>query len=382
MNNWKQQNIIDFEDAQPILWKKEWLGMPEYNNSEQPEAKIKLTFKFRNEEDYEFFKEQVKKLIYNGDKFIDGNQGKFEKQSWFPLIEKASKYYYKGNNNPRFPVYIISKGRFKKNPTVQTLNQLKVPFKIVIEEHEYKEYSKIVDKNNILILPVKYKKEYDTFWKDNLGITGSGAARNYVWDHAIENKSVWHWILDDNIESFERFNNNMKVKFMSGDPFYILEDFVLRYENIAIAGFGYANFVHWHEFRPPISFNTRVYSCLLIRNDIPYRWRGRYNEDTDLCVRVLKDGWCTLQTNIFLQGKMATQKMKGGNTDEIYKDGTLKKSQMIVDMHPDIAKLTKKFNRWHHHINYKIFNKNLPIKKKNIIIDDKINNYGLQKYKI
>jgi len=28
----------------------------------------------------------------------------------------------------------------------------------------------------------------------------------------------------------------------------------------------------------------------LIRNDIPYRWRAKYNEDTDLSLRVLKDG--------------------------------------------------------------------------------------------
>ena len=55
---------------------------------------------------------------------------------------------------------------------------------------------------------------------------------------------------------------------------------------------------------------------------------------------------------------------------------------MIVEMHPDIARLTKKFNRWHHHINYKIFNKNIPIKKKNLDIDKDINNYGLQRFKI
>jgi len=44
----------------------------------------------------------------------------------------------------------------------------------------------------------------------------------------------------------------------------------------------------------------------LIRNDVPYRWRGRYNEDTDLSLRMLKDRWCTIQFNAFLQGKAAT----------------------------------------------------------------------------
>jgi len=32
----------------------------------------------------------------------------------------------------------------------------------------------------------------------------------------------------------------------------------------------------------PFVMNTRMYSIIFIRNDIPYRWRGRYNEDTIL----------------------------------------------------------------------------------------------------
>lgn len=380
-NKNKEVQFDLFNNIVKKVWEKEWVDMPEYNNVEKDPPLITLTFKFRNNSDYEEFKEKVKKEIYNGDKFIDGNQGKFNKQSWYPLIEKATNYCYIGENQPRFPIYIISKGRWKNNPTSLMLKQMKVPFKIIVEKEEYQQYAKIIDKKDILILPKQYKEDYDTFWKDGDKRTGSGPARNFAWEHSIKEGYGWHWIVDDNIESFERFNNNMKVRCFSGDPFYILEEFVLRYENIAIGGFAYANFVHWHEFRPPIQFNTRIYSCLLIRNDIPYRWRGRYNEDTDLCIRVLKDGWCTVQTNAFLQGKMATQKIGGGNTDELYQNGTFEKSKMIVEMHPDIVKLTKKFNRWHHHINYKIF-KNKPIRKMDLVILNKINNYGMKLIKM
>ena len=38
-------------------WKQEWLQMPEYNNVKQPKPLITATFKFRNNEDYEIFKE-------------------------------------------------------------------------------------------------------------------------------------------------------------------------------------------------------------------------------------------------------------------------------------------------------------------------------------
>ena len=89
---------------------------------------------------------------------------------------------------------------------------------------------------------------------------------------------------------------------------------------------------------PPFVTNTRIYSCNLIRNDVPFRWRGRYNEDTDLSLRMLKAGWCTIQFNAFLQFKMSTQTVKGGNTADFYAvEGTGAKSAMIVALHPDVS---------------------------------------------
>ena len=358
-------------------WEQHYTNMPEYNNSEIDGAEITCKFKFRCKDDYEDFKEKVKKYIYNGEKFIDGNQSETEKQSWYPLIEKTSNYFYSGNKHPRFPIYIISKGRYKKNPTSKILNKMNVKYKVIVEKNEYNLYKKIINEKNLLILPDEYKKEYDTFWNDKNLQTGSGPARNFAWDHSIKQGFDYHWVLDDNIESFERFNNNKKIQCFSGDPFYILEDFILRYTNIVISGFNYANFLHWHEFRPPIKFNTRVYSCLLINNKLPLRWRGRYNEDTDLCIRALKMGYCTLLTNVFLQGKMSTMKMKGGNTTTIYVNGTKEKSQMIEDMHPDICRVAWKFNRWHHHCDYKKFKNNKPILKIDETNLKNINNYSM-----
>ncbi len=97
----------------------------------------------------------------------------------------------------------------------------------------------------------------------------------------------------------------------------------MRYDNVAIAGPNYYSFCKANDGVPPFIKNTRIYSCLLIRNDIPYKWRGRYNEDTDICLRALKDGWATIQFNAFLQGKVTTQRMKGGNHQQLNeKDGT------------------------------------------------------------
>jgi hypothetical protein len=118
---------------------------------------------------------------------------------------------------------------------------------------------------------------------------------------------------------------------------------------------------------------------LLIENAAPYRWRGRYNEDTDLSLRVLKDGLCTIQFNAFLCGKVTTQRMKGGNTEEFYRqEGTLAKSQMLADLHPDVAEVVWKFNRWHHHVNYKPFKKNKLIMREGLVINKGVNEYGMK----
>ena len=131
----------------------------------------------------------------------------------------------------------------------------------------------------------------------------------------------------------------------------------------------------------PYTMNTRIYSFILNRNDLDYRWRGTWNEDTDLSLRILKDGWCTVQFNQMLAAKMTTQKVKGGNTAEFYKDnGTFLKSKMLENMHPDVAKVVWKFSRWHHEVDYSGFKQELKIKDEYKNIEEGINEHGQEMY--
>jgi len=281
---------------------------------------------------------------------------------------------------PRYPVYIVSKGRWKNRLTSKALNTMGVPYKIVVEEDQLPMYQAEVGIDKCLVLPQRYLNEYDTC--DDLGDSkskGPGAARNFVWDHATETGAKRHWVMDDNLDAFHRLNRNIKRESDTPAIFAAMEDFVDRYENVPVAGPNYYSFVKASDGVPAFVTNTRIYSCLLIQNDAPYRWRGRYNEDTDLSLRVLKDGLCTIQFNAFLQGKVTTQRMKGGNTDEFYAlEGTKAKSQMLADLHPDVAKVVWRFNRWHHHVNYRPFSSNRLIKKKDIVVPEGINNYGME----
>jgi hypothetical protein len=267
----------------------------------------------------------------------------------------------------KYPIYVISKGR-PNSITVRVLNEMRVPHFLVVEPSEYDQYKGSTE--NILILPSDFSK---------LG-QGSIPVRNWVWEHSLSNGDKRHWIMDDNIESFHRLNRNTRYRVKSGAIFKCVEDFTDRYENVAMSGLNYFTFANKSCKLPPYYLNTRIYSCILINNDIEHRWRGRFNEDTDLSLRVLKDGWCTILFNAFLAAKVTTLRMKGGNTDTIYNTTNKRRefAESLAKQHPDVAKVTWKFNRWHHQVNYKPFKVNKLIKKKDIIINEGINEYGLK----
>lgn len=258
--------------------------------------------------------------------------------------------------NPKYPIYIISKGRWDTRLTSRSLERLGVPYSIVIEPQEFDQYAKVIDPAKIICLPFS-----------NLG-QGSIPARNFVWDHATETGAARHWIMDDNIEGFFRLNNNIKQPVGDGTIIRCCEEFTDRYENVPMSGMNYFMFASRKSKVPPFYLNTRVYSCILLSNSVDYRWRGRYNEDTDLSLRILKDGWCTILFNTFLCGKTTTMSMKGGNTDELYiqneeMDGRKVMAQSLVDQHPDVATLSFKWGRYQHHVDYRRFRKFNKLKR-------------------
>lgn len=280
---------------------------------------------------------------------------------------------------PQFPVYIPSKGRHDTRLTVKALEVLGVRYRIIVEQHQYADYASVIDPANILVLDPEYLRRYETL--DDLGDSkskGPGAARNFAWDHSIASGAEYHWVMDDNIVRFYRFHENQQIPVHSPAVLRCMEDFVLRYRNIAMAGPNYFMFAKRRDLIPPFILNTRIYSCNLIRNDVPFRWRGRYNEDTDLSLCMLKAGWCTVQFNAFLQGKKPTQTTKGGNTADFYeKEGTAPKSKMLVEaMHPDLARVTFRFGRVHHHVDYKGFKQRLWLRP-GVVVADTPDEYGL-----
>ncbi|MFQ5473774.1 MAG: hypothetical protein ACE5FA_12950 [Dehalococcoidia bacterium] len=240
---------------------------------------------------------------------------------------------------PRYPVFVPTKGRAnaKAGLTARVLRRFNVPFHLVVEPQEAESYAAYLgDDRQILVLPFR-----------DLG-QGSIPARNWIKDYATAQGYVRHWQLDDNIRSFFRRHRKHRIPCSAGLALRVCEDFTDRYANVAVSGLNYKMFGFGVE-APPFRLNAHVYSCTLVLNEIPHRWRGRYNEDTDLCLQVLADGWCTLQINAFLCDKMQTMTHQGGNTDQLYQeDGRAHMARSLERVWPGVVDTRRRFGRPQH----------------------------------
>ena len=247
----------------------------------------------------------------------------------------------------KYPIYIVSKGRYENPITAKYFLSENIDFKIVIEPQEFEFYKKTIPEKNILCTNFQ-----------NLGL-GSYPARNFAWEHSIKNGFNKHFLFDDNIYGFVKFIKGKRHRHSCKaiHALNILVDFTNKFDNIALSGYNYKYFAT-NETKKPFSYNTHVYSGMLINNEIPYRWRLKYNEDVDLCLQALNEGWNTILLNAYLIAKVSTvTKLKGGNQTELYvdnsKDKKILKTKSLETIWPQYVESKIRFNRPHHYVNWK-----------------------------
>lgn len=364
----KQNSESLLFDVEPD-WKEHWWGMPDFQMQDCT-AKRKITINFMTDEDVlEFAKVSGIPVTVKSD------------SAWFPYQKPLNgSFEYSGEKtDSKYPVCIPSKGRADCQLTGKALDRMGVSYKFFVEENEYETYCKFLGENKVVSMPF-----------NNLG-KGSIPARNFIWEWAKERGHKRHWTLDDNITSFARCNNNRRLCVRGGGFFRAMEDFVDRYENIAMAGPHHKGFVQDRsDSVGPYLLNSRVYSCILLDTTLEERWRGRYNEDTDLSIRLLKKGYCTLLFRALLMDKAATvgvknaKAMKGGNTDNVYNtgDSRLSFANSLKEQHPDVVDVVWKFNRWHHQVDYSPFKNNKLVLRKGVTQLKSVNDYGMELIRI
>ena len=268
------------------------------------------------------------------------------------------------------PIYIPSKGRGDCCMTAKFLKRIGIPFSIIVEAQDVPDYTVNGWGPHLLVLPPEFKEKYE--YCDALGMTvstGSGPARNFALEHAKQNGFAWQWTIDDNISTFHyKTKNEQKscAEVFRADKNNFLEasaSLFASFDNVLMGGLEYASFAF--EDNVPFVFNRRIFSCNCIRTDMPFRWRGRYNEDVILSLDILKAGYCTILLKKFNCVKLATQKLKGGNTDTVYKHGTRAKSELVCRVHNDCVfpdlRTIKRGTREHHKIDYSQIQLSNPI---------------------
>jgi len=295
---------------------------------------------------------------------------------------KNYEYEYSERIQPRYPIYVITKGRWEKTFTIDTLEEMGVDFYICVEPKEHEKYlqNEKIDRNKILVLPENFSERNQ----------GAVPVRNFCWEHSVKNGFTKHWQLDDNIKWFYRWDRNTKKKVKDGVFFRMMEDFSDKFENLGLTSCQYVHFIPTTKCdRKQFILNTRAYSCILINSELldqrlDERWRGRSNDDTDLSLRVLSTGdLCTVNFNNLLSGKQTSGSMKGG-MEKIYEghthEGYQKKFDELKKNWGDIVTFTNKKHkdgRPHHHIEYtKLFTQKLKLKD-GLIREPKINNYNM-----
>jgi hypothetical protein len=360
----RENNQGTLFDIEPD-WRESWWGMPEFT-MQDASPQHRITINFMTQEDVaEFARITGIPVSTRSD------------TGWFPH-QKPLNGEVEWDGPPtdsRYPICIPSKGRADVQKTGKALDRMGVSYRFFVESDEYEEYCKHLGAEKVVSMPF-----------NNLS-QGSIPARNFIWEWAKERGYKRHWTVDDNIHSFARMTQNRRLQVRGGGFFQAMEDYVDRHENMVMAGPHQIGFVKDRSDRMgPFIMNTRVYSCILLDTTLPDRWRGRYNEDTDLSLRLLKQGKCTMLFHALLMSKGTTAgvrnctPMKGGNTDNVYNSGDhrLAFAQSLADQHPDCVKVTWKFNRWHHEVDYSKFKGNKPILKAGITPRVGADEYGMR----
>ena len=344
-------------------FRKYWWGMPSFEQGNAT-PRHSITINLMTHEDVDAFAKATGLSVTTKTKAV-----------WYPNRPKSTGYVWDGpKESTRYPICIPSKGRATNATTGRVLDQMGVDYHYFVEETEGDAYCEAFGEDRVIVMPFH-----------DLG-QGSIPARNFIWEWALERECKRHWTVDDNIMHFARLTNNARVQVKTSSLFTAMEDFTDRYENVAMAGPHDRKFIfdQTGSLRPVI-WNTRVYSCILLDTQLATRWRGRYNEDTDLSLRLLKKGHCIALFRALLMSKAVTaggqngQSMKGGNTDTVYAGDDHRKAfaESLARQHPDVVKVVWKYSRWHHQVNYKPFERNTPILRDDITPTGEPNDYGM-----
>jgi len=276
----------------------------------------------------------------------------------------------------QYPIFVISYNRAKTHTTAKWLAKYEINHFMVVHKEQLNEYKKYQTKEmtkytTFLEFDDEYKLKYETC--DNIPHSiknaGSGAERNFAWDYSIKLGAKAHWLMDDNM-SFAHIvgkssNGVYKRKKCTKEDFrekwHKAEHFFNKYENLLMIELAQNDFF-FELHKLTYALNTRCFSCNLIWNDMPIRWRGRYNEDVILSTDIMVAGYCIASyIGGVRKSKQSTREATGGNhaikkgdVNSLYADGfdykysSVDKTNLLLKVYPEYYRKVIKYGRVHH----------------------------------
>lgn len=262
----------------------------------------------------------------------------------------------------RFPIYMPSRGRAGRSSTLSWLQRHAKPgtWDLTIVTSEPDAYRDAYPDLRVIPISQEAYDEYDyTPELVGKGHPDGGIARNTGWQDAIERGFTHHWSMDDNFTAVQAWHRG--VRHWKGHlpmlGLRALEDFALRWSNLAAVSAEQAAFGSSRQTQA-WTIPSRMYCCVLWRNDIKQRYRRGLNDDTILSLDVLEAGWLTASSRRVMAGKMPTGagRVAGGMTDVYREAGFMRKFAEAARCHPKHIRLIPDFRgRPHHRIDYSAF---------------------------
>ncbi len=252
---------------------------------------------------------------------------------------------------PRYPIFIPSKARANDPRTMKMFDKDDVPYRVVVQPDQVAAYREWKERDLLLILPENGR--------------GLVYARNWIKDFATEEGYERHWQFDDDVTWLGMLHKGYRIQCNAGIALAACEDFVDQYDNVKLASLNAQMFLICNgmaqSYIPPFYLNSRCYTVFLISNSIPNRWRFQYNEDTDMTLQVLSDGWCTILFNTYFMHTPGTEQnatnstgkqgeKTGGQASVYAGDGRLKMARDLERVWPGVVKTTRRFQRPQHSI--------------------------------
>lgn len=311
-----------------------------------------------------------------------------ELEAWIhPDFEPSMTPGFEEKHGMKTNIYIPSYKRSEMEKS--TWNMLKDfhadNWYLCIDPSQWESYAKIFPLEKLIIRDIRFRdyEFYDACSAVNAPITRRPHAGiyNFILEFARSMGEEYFFFMDDDIggmalknylggesglETYaEKFGYRKEDFFRCSHlkeeyKFNLQKDYLAKLENLAIASRN-SGFVGGEKFgisfakSVVITHNTRVY-CFYVNDTKSARHQiGRQNNDVISSIEQQKWGRVNLLSQAFSYNSMQTQADtggSGGNTGMYNEFGTGDKGIVLVQAQPDISRVTFKYSRVHHTVNY------------------------------